>query len=615
MQNKNDTAKSADTSKKKSDASKAKSKSAALKSEKKPPKKNTKKPSAKTKAAEVPKAPKKKGLNIKYLGGLLFAKMAKGGTSALRSNAEAVNQLNVFPVPDGDTGDNMRMTIESGIAAIENLDTDDLAHVMKLFSHGMLLGARGNSGVILSQLFAGMAKGLESESAADPAAIATALQMGVEQAYTSVMTPTEGTILTVAREATEYAVSRLTEKSTVRSLFADLLSEMRASLDRTPELLTVLKEAGVVDSGGAGLFYIMDGFNRVLNGEEVAESAPVAPLAAPIAPDPSAFGPDSEMIWGYCTEFLLQLQRAKCDIDAFDLDALKAFLTKNGDSVVVFQTDSIVKVHVHTKTPERILARARRFGEFISVKIENMSLQHSELADMGAAQEKSTPRERKKYGVVCVSSGAGLSALFREFGADEIVDGGQTNNPSTGDFLAAYERINAEHIFVFPNNGNIILAAEQSAEIYKDAKVHVVPAKSVGAGYVALSSADLTLDDPDAILASMREAIDRILTGYISPAIRDADMNGVHVTSGDTIGVIGKEIALSRAERVDALTGLADALLSGGDRFLLTVITGEDASDADAAALADHIKAAYPMVELYFIEGTQKIHPYILIAE
>ena len=616
MQNKNDTAKSADTSKKKSDASKAKSKSAALKSEKKPPKKNTKKPSAKTQAAEVPKTPKKKGLNIKYLGGLLFAKMAKGGTSALRSNAEAVNQLNVFPVPDGDTGDNMRMTIESGIAAIENLDTDDLAHVMKLFSHGMLLGARGNSGVILSQLFAGMAKGLESESAADPAAIATALQMGVEQAYTSVMTPTEGTILTVAREATEYAVSRLTEKSTVRSLFADLLSEMRASLERTPELLTVLKEAGVVDSGGAGLFYIMDGFNRVLNGEEIAESAPTpSSVPAPAVADPAAFGPDSEMIWGYCTEFLLQLQRAKCDIDAFDLDALKAFLTKNGDSVVAFRTDSIVKVHVHTKTPERILARARRYGEFVSVKIENMSLQHSELALTDEKEEQSPPAEHKQYGVVCVSSGEGLSALFREFGADEIVDGGQTNNPSTGDFLAAYERIHAEHIFVFPNNGNIILAAEQSAEIYEKAKIHVVPAKSVGAGYVALSSADLTLDDPDAILSSMREAIDRILTGYISPAIRDADINGVHVTSGDTIGVIGKEIVLSESVRPVALCGLADALLSGGDRFLLTVITGEDASDADASMLAEHIKAAYPSVELYFIEGTQKIHPYILIAE
>jgi DAK2 domain fusion protein YloV len=293
--------------------------------------------------------------NIKYLGGLLLSKMARGGAKQLRTNAEEVNKLNVFPVPDGDTGDNMRMTIESGIAAIENIDSDDLAEVMKTLSHGMLLGARGNSGVILSQFFAGMAKGLDSSDKADPATFGHALELGVQQAYSSVMTPTEGTILTVAREAVEYAVSRLTPKSTIRTLFADLVKEMHASLDRTPEILTVLKEAGVVDSGGAGLLYIMDGFNRVLNGEEISDDGVQYELTKSSAPTAFAFNENSEMTYGYCTELLVQLQRSKTDIENFDIEALRSFLVSIGDSVVAFKTESIVKLHVHTFTPEKVL--------------------------------------------------------------------------------------------------------------------------------------------------------------------------------------------------------------------------------------------------------------------
>jgi len=565
---------------------------------------------------------KKGGIrNIKYLGGKLFAKMVRGGTSELRTNADEVNRLNVFPVPDGDTGDNMRMTIESGFAAIENVNTDYIADVMKLFSQGMLIGARGNSGVILSQFFAGLAKGLESEAKAGPEDLAKALEMGVDKAYTAVMTPTEGTILTVAREAVEYAVSRLTPESTIKTLFADLVEEMRNSLNRTPETLTILKEAGVVDSGGAGLFYIMDGFNRVLNGEDVPDIDIPIDSQKNSAPEISSFGPDSVMEYGYCTEFLLQLQNAKTNIAEFDIEALKVFLTEIGDSIVAFKNDSIVKVHVHTKEPEKVLAHARLFGEFITVKIENMSIQHSDLKEEEKENSESAPRteempaEKKRYAMVAVSNGSGISEVFREFGVDQIVEGGQTNNPSTGDFLDAYEKINAEHIFVFPNNGNIILAAEQSAEIYEKAKIHVIPSKNIGAGYVAISSADLSANTPEEIIESMNEAIGRISTGYVSPAIRDADINGVHINNGDTIGIIEKEIVISKAEKLDAIFGLTEILLAAGDKSMLTIICGKDSTQEERDAISSYINEKFSYIEFYFINGNQEIASFIFVAE
>ncbi len=575
-------------------------------------------------AAKDPNAKKKKTWqDIKVMGGNLLSKMAKGGAMQLRSNAEEVNKLNVFPVPDGDTGDNMRMTIESGVAAIENLETDNLADVMKAFSHGMLLGARGNSGVILSQFFAGTAKGIEGVDQADPAAFGRALQKGVEQAYTSVMTPTEGTILTVAREAVEYAVARITPESTIPSLFSDLVGEMRASLERTPEILSVLREAGVVDSGGAGLFYIMDGFNRVLNGEEILGEEQMAQLtanakaaSAPEA-DLDAFGPDSVMTYGYCTELLVRLQNSKTNIATFDIDALKAFLSTVGDSIVAFQTDSIVKIHVHTLTPEKVLGHCRTFGEFLKVKIENMSLQHSSVVE-GDKEETPAPAAEaapaKKYGVVAVCTGPGIEQLYRDFGTDEVVEGGQTQNPSTNDFLDAFAKVNAEHIFVFPNNGNIFMAAQQAADIYTAAKIHVIPSKNIGSGYVALSCANFDLDDADAIANEMTEALGRVTAGYVSPSIRDAEINGVVIKNGDTIGIIGKEIVLSSPNQHAAALGLVEKILEG-DKFMLTVFCGKDATPDQQSALQADIQKAYPAIEAYFIDGGQDIYPFIFVAE
>ncbi len=575
----------------------------------------SKKTTEKSDSKDKPTADSKKNnekWNIKQLGGLLFAKMLRGGASKLHANAEEVNNLNVFPVPDGDTGDNMTMTIESGVSSLDNIDTDDLAEVLKVASRGMLLGARGNSGVILSQFFAGMSKGLEDVQKANAKKLAHALELGVKQAYTSVMTPTEGTILTVAREAVEYAVKRLNSKSTVQTLFSDLVNEMNASLARTPEILPVLGEAGVVDSGGAGLLYIIDGLNRVLNGEDV-EEIDIMPLPSSKA-NTEAFGPDSEMSYAYCTEVLVQLINKKLAKNAFDLDSLRVYLATIGDSIVVFQTETVVKIHVHTMHPDRVLRYMRKYGEFISVKIENMSLQHTELTESRDVKVEE-PAPRKKYGIVAVSSGEGISDLFKQLGADQIVDGGQTNNPSTNDFIDAFDKVNADNIFVFPNNGNIVLAAAQSAEIYEKAKIYVVPSKSIGAGYVAMSTMSFDFSDPDTLMNEAQEAIDRIVSAYVSPAVRDADINGLHVADGDTMGIIAKEIVISGPDKMASTFGLIDILLADSDKFMITIFHGKDATIEERDKLAEYMLENYPLVESYYIDGGQDIYPFLLVAE
>ncbi|MBQ4137243.1 MAG: DAK2 domain-containing protein [Clostridia bacterium] len=555
------------------------------------------------------------------IGGKKLKDMIIGGANLLKANAEEVNRLNVFPVPDGDTGDNMRMTVEGGISTVAATDTDDIGEVMNTASRGMLLGARGNSGVILSQFFAGIAKGLTGKKEADAKVLAQAFELGVKQAYSSVMTPTEGTILTVAREGVEYASARVDENKSVNAFFEDLLTEMRASLDRTPDILPVLREAGVVDSGGAGLLYIIEGLARALNGEVISsdsvkvESAPVQSSVLN-----SDFGADSEMKYGYCTEFLLQLRSAKTNIDEFDIDELKEFLQGIGDSIVAFKTDSIVKVHVHTFSPDKVLAYCLVFGDFLTVKIENMSVQHTELEESKPeekAEEKAPVilENTKKYGVVAVSNGEGISSLFKELGCDEIVEGGQTQNPSTHDFLDAFDKIPAENIFVFPNNSNILMAARQAALLYTRSKIHVIPSKNIGSGYAALASLDFFAETPDKVVTGAVEAMKRVTSGYIAPSIRDAKINGVLIYKGDTIGIIEKEIVISEKDRTNAAVKLASRLLEQPDKFMLTVFCGKDASDDDREALETGIREKCPDAEIYFNDGGQEIYPFIFVAE
>ena len=552
------------------------------------------------------------GADEKFLDGALAAQMMEGGAAQLRANVDEVNQLNVFPVPDGDTGDNMYRTMESGVAAMTHADS--LSEVASTFSKGMLLGARGNSGVILSQFFGGFAKGLEMCERADVFTLGRALEKGVRHAYRAVMTPTEGTILTVAREAVEYAVANLGENSTVGTLFDDLETEMAASLQRTPERLQILKDAGVIDSGGAGLLHIFEGFCRGLRGEELPEDEA---LSAPktVALDFSAFNENSVMTYGYCTELLLQLQTVKTDLSHFDTSVISDFLATVGDSVVSVREGSIVKVHVHTKTPEKVLAFCRKYGEFLTVKIENMSLQHNE----SIAKENATPDEcnspRKRYGICAVCSGEGIVQTFYDLGVDVVVDGGQTNNPSTNDFLDAFARIPAEHIFVFPNNSNIFLAAGQAAKLYEDAEVHVIESKNIGAGYVAIASFDPEADNAELLEAQMREAMACVTTGFVSPATRDASMDGVDIHEGEYIGFFDKTMIVSTPSKQETAILLAEKLCEDGDKFMLTVFCGKDSTAEEREVLEKTLAEHLPSIEIYFSDGGQDVYPYIFMAE
>ena len=550
----------------------------------------------------------------KYLDGELFANMVRGGAAQLRSNADVVNNLNVFPVPDGDTGDNMSMTIEGGVAALEGMHTDNLADVTQKLSQGMLLGARGNSGVILSQFFAGMTRGFAKHEKANAYVVGTAMQEGVKQAYASVITPTEGTILTVAREAVEFAVNNLTETSTITSLFSDLIKEMYNSLQRTPDLLAALKEAGVIDSGGAGLFYIMQGFYKILIGEEIDMSELPAPAKVPAA-DFSSFGPDSEMTYGYCTELLLQLQNSKVDAEAFDEKVIVEFLQTIGDSIVAFKTGTIVKLHVHTMTPEKVLEFCRQFGEFLTMKIENMSVQHSStMEETDKKAEEPAERPLKDHACVAVASGDGIEELFRQLGVDEVVPGGQTNNPSAQDFLSAFEKAHAKNIYVFPNNGNIIMAAKQAAQIYTEGTVHVIESKDIGQGYAAISTLNYEADDPEQIAAMLTEAMGMVTTGFISTSIRNADLGGVHIECGDYIGFVGKEMKVARKDKVTAAKELLEKM-GIADSYIITTFVGSEANADEIAEIEAWVGETYPDVEFYTANGGQDVYPFIFVVE
>ena len=551
-------------------------------------------------------------MGLRILDGKLFARMFKGGAAFLHSKKDTVNKLNVFPVPDGDTGDNMSMTMEGGVNAVESdAKEESLGKVSGDLAKGMLLGARGNSGVILSQLFAGMAKVFDGCPAADVATVGEALKVGVKQAYSAVVTPTEGTILTVAREAVDYAVSRITPDSTIESLFDDLSFEMNNSLKRTPELLSILAEAGVIDSGGAGLVYIMEGFNKVLGGmrpEEIDsyESAPAKNADV----DFSAFTEDSVLEFGYCTELLLRLQNSKTDVKSFDVKTVTDFLETIGNSIVCFKQDSIVKIHVHTKTPDAVLAFCRQYGEFLTVKIENMSLQHNETI----AEEAHEKKKRAKYATVAVASGEGIIKLFYDLGADYVIKGGQTMNPSAEDFIKAFDEVNADCIFVLPDNGNVVLSAKQAANIYEASRIIVLGATTLGDGYAALSAINYEPDDPDVIAETFNEAMKNVVTCMLTRAIRDTTLSSVAVHTGDYIGFIGKKMLASKPD----LMAACRAVLKGmelEDKFALTVFAGGAATEKSNGELQRIIEESYPDIEVYFVHGGQDVYNYILIAE
>ena len=548
-------------------------------------------------------------MNTKSVNGVLFAAMVKSGAASLKNKAKEVNDLNVFPIPDGDTGDNMFMTIDAGVVALAD-EPAAVGEAARLAANGMLLGARGNSGVILSRIFAGIARGLEGVEEADLRVFHEAMESGVKESYNAVSVPVEGTILTVYRDAVSYAGKRITGVSTLETYFEDLHYELCRSLERTPDLLDVLKEAGVVDSGGAGFVYIAEGMARALTGE-ITEAIENAGKRKNV--DLNAFTEDSVLEFGYCTEFLLRLQRAKVDVEGFDIAPLIEWLNSVGDSVVCFKEGSIVKVHVHTRKPGDVFNHVQQYGEFLTMKVENMTLQHNE-AHGGESFKSRVEKPRKPYGIVSVAAGKGIRDAFLSLGCDEVVDGGQSMNPSAEDMISAFQNINADVIFVFPNNSNIIMTAKQAAEMYDGADVRVVPSKTIGDGYAAISMLDTEIGDADAIVASLEEIIAGVVTGTVSRAVRDTEMDGVSVKKDDYIGFVGDTIFVDAPQRLDAALGLAEKM--NPKRYdLMLVCCGEDVSAEESEQLFRELKKAYRRTEVVMIDGGQPIYDYIIILE
>ena len=530
---------------------------------------------------------------METLNGKRYLAMICGGAARLDASRQEINNLNVFPIPDGDTGDNMYMTIEAGCHAAAGRLCDTAAAV----SQGMLKGARGNSGVILSRIFAGLAKGFAGQEEADIRAFEKAFQAGVEEAYHAVSTPVEGTILTVLREG----VAAARGSKDYYEYFDLLIPAMDLSLQHTPDLLDVLKKAGVVDSGGAGLLCIAEGMRAALHGEPVLPAGITAPATAqPV--DLNAFTEDSVLEFGYCTEFLLRLQRSKVDLDTFDEQVIADWLAAHGESLVFFRDGSIIKVHVHTPRPGDILNHCQQYGEFLTLKIENMTLQHHENK-----MDERFHTSRKALGVVTVAAGKKLRETFLEMGVDEVIEGGQTMNPPVQRFLEAFDRIAADSILVLPNNGNILLTAQQAAAMYDKCRIEVLPTRSLGEGYFALASLD-TSETIDDIVPELTEALEGTVTGLVSRAIRDSEAGH----TGDYLGFSGKDMLCGSPDRQEALLTLARKLETGS-HDIAVLFSGADTPAEEAADSLEKLSAAWPRTEFTLIEGGQPVYDYILL--
>ena len=541
----------------------------------------------------------------KIIDSIGYLNMLRGGAQSLNANRAAVNDLNVFPIPDGDTGDNMFMTINAGASRPD--DALPLGETAAAAARDMLLGARGNSGVILSRIFSGIAKGLAEADIADTSLFARALRKGVEEAYGAVSQPVEGTILTVYREGVEKAEESVPE--TFEELFDTFLTELYASLERTPDLLDVLKEAGVVDSGGAGFVYIAEGMKASLSGLSFQPAQPAQTAAKSV--DFSSFDENSILEYGYCTEFLMRLQRVKCDPDAFDLDGFIEWLNSVGDSVVCFREGSIVKAHVHTMRPGDVLNYCQKFGEFLTTKIENMTFQHNE-AHTNAGYILKNTKPKKPYALVAVAAGEGLKEIFLSLGCDVVVDGGQSMNPSAEDMLRAYDQAGAKTVYVFPNNSNIVLTAKQAAELCVGTDVRIIPTKSVGEGYSAVSMFDITVGDTDAVCDYLSDVIGATVTGMVSRASRNTTTNRLNILKGDFIGFVDDDIFTCESTAEDALAALSEEL-NAGDYDILLILAGADADADKASALCDRLSASYKRTEVIMMDGGQPIYDYIII--
>ena len=554
------------------------------------------------------------------IDGILLKQMIISGANNLYNNYPEVDALNVFPVPDGDTGTNMNLTISSGAKEIATRNDASVYDVAKAFSRGLLMGARGNSGVILSQIFRGFAQGLKGKIEATAQDISDALLMGKEVAYKAVMRPVEGTILTIIRESSQALADSVYPDMPLDEALDILLKEARESLKRTPNLLPVLKEAGVVDSGGAGLCKIIEGFDLALHNQIVEKNMPDVvsdSVVEPIIGNVQASLEHKE--FGYCTEFILKLPEdpIKAKKKNFVPSRFSGVLNSHGNSIVMVHDDDLIKVHIHTLNPGNILTYAQQFGEFVKIKVENMSEQHTHLIeeDAKAKEDEIKKQPKKPFGLISVGAGKGIVDLFKDLNCDYIVSGGQTMNPSTEDFIKAIKSINAEQIFILPNNSNIIMAATQACDVMnEEVKCTVIPTKTIPQGLVSAMMYNPE-SDYDTNYNNMMESLSSVKSGQVTFAVKDTSFEGMEIHKDDFIGICDKKILATEKDKIKCALKLINTMIDE-DSSIITIITGEDVTEAERDALKELVQAKVgDMVDVDVKVGLQPVYSFIIGIE
>ena len=549
---------------------------------------------------------------MEKINGLVLAEMIDLGSKNLAKNAEKINALNVFPVPDGDTGTNMNLSMSSGAKETAANVVENIGELGKSFSKGLLMGARGNSGVILSQLFRGMSQYIADKKEVNAKEFAEAIQNGVSIAYKAIIKPVEGTILTVAREAAEAGLKAAENTTSVVEVMEAIYAEAQASLKRTPELLPILKEVGVVDSGGQGLVCVYQGFVAALKGEKIegleAVETNLVDMQFEDDHDMDFMNPE-DIVYGFCTEFTVRLDKEKKE---FNEDKFREDMSKFGDSLLVISDSEYVKIHVHTETPGDVFNYGQQYGELIKIKSDNMREQHREVLRKQEAKQVTAPKELKEQAMISISMGAGLSKVLTSMGVDYIVEGGQTMNPSTEDIMKAIKEVNAKNIFIFPNNKNIQLAAKQAAELAEE-NVFVVESKTAPQGLAAVM-----VYNPQAAaeenFANMQEVLSTVSTLEVTHAVRDTNIEGVEIKKDEFMGIRNGKIVVSNLSLNTVLEELLEKSLDE-DSEIVTLYLGEESTEEYTDFLEQLIEEKYPDVEVELIESGQPVYPYIIGVE
>lgn len=558
-------------------------------------------------------------MKVTSINGEQFQSMVQAGANRLSQNAEYVNSLNVFPVPDGDTGTNMNLSMTSGAKAVRDSVSDSVGVLATALSKGLLMGARGNSGVILSQLFRGFSKQIGETPELDAKLFAAAFSNGVETAYKAVMKPVEGTILTVAREAARFGEKKAAETDDCIEVLEAVLKGGKLALAKTPDLLPVLKEVGVVDSGGQGLVFIYEGFLEALSGK-VSDTEVYQPSEREMDEMINAEHHRSvqgqlateDITFGYCTEIMVRIGEGPTVTDTFDYETFRNYLNELGDSLLVVADDEVIKVHVHTEYPGEVLNYGQKFGSLMKVKVDNMRMQHETILEQDQQVVKEEPKKRVPFGVIAIAAGRGVQQLFTSLGASYIISGGQTMNPSTEDILRAIDEVNADQVIILPNNKNIFMAADQAAEV-SEIPVAVVPTKTIAQGMTAL----LSFNDQVSLEENkehMTEVLDDVVSGQVTTAVRDTTIDHLEIKKDEYIGMIDGKIVVSMPKLYDTSLATLEKMITE-DTEIITIIVGEDGHKKEAKKLAKALNEIDEDLEVEIHQGDQPVYPYLFAAE